>query len=72
MGLDVRPFLSVIEVDDNAVLEYWKANAGKLDRGQLGNEFWELPNEQHDETVRWFQSPKINLVYAREYVYRLN
>lgn len=70
MGLDVRSFLSIIEENDNAVLEYWKVNADKLDNGVLSNAFWELPNEQHDKIVRWFQSAKINLIYAEEYGYR--
>lgn len=71
MELDVKPFLGLIEQDPNAVLGYWKDNSGKLDRGLLGNEFWEPPNAQHDEIVRWFQSPKINLIYAEAYGYRM-
>ena len=69
--IDVRPCLSIIEKNEDAVLEYWKANAGKLDEGKLGNEFWDLPNPQYDEIVQWFRSPQINLIYANEYGYRM-
>lgn len=72
MEIDVVPFLSLIETNEAAVLAYWKENAGKLHEGKLGNPFWELPNDQHDKIVRWFETPKINLIYAKEYGYRMN
>ncbi|MFN0278142.1 MAG: hypothetical protein ACKVRN_06005 [Pyrinomonadaceae bacterium] len=71
MELDVEPFLGLIEQNQDAVLEYWKDNSGKLDRGLLGNEFWDPPNAQHDQIVKWFQSSKINLIYAAAYGYRM-
>lgn len=72
MRLDVQPFLNIIEANPEAVLEYWKDNAGKLDENRLGNEFWELPNQQHNEIVLWFKMPKINLIYAEAYGYRMD
>jgi hypothetical protein len=69
-GIDVDPLLEVIETDRAAVLAYWEENAGKLDEGKLANEFWDLPNEEHDKIVRWFRSPKINLIYAAAHGYR--
>ncbi len=69
-GIDVGPFLEVIETDRAAVLVFWEENAGKLDEGKLANEFWDLPNEEHDKIVRWFNSPRINMIYAEAYGYR--
>lgn len=70
MDLDVQPFLEIIESNPQAVLEYWEDNADKLNENCLGNAFWELPNEQHDEIVRWFKTPRIELIYAEAYGYR--
>lgn len=70
MKLDVQPFLQIIETNPEAVLEYWRANAGKLDENRLGNTFWES-NQQHDEIVNWFKMPKINRIYVEAYGYRM-
>lgn len=71
MEFNVLPSLKVIESDPNAVLEFWKDNAGKLGQGVLGNAFWELPNKQHDEIVRWFNLPEVSIIFAEEYGYRM-
>lgn len=69
MELEVLPFLKIIEKDSRAVFEYWSVNSGKLDEGLLGNAFWELPNKQHDEIVRWFHSPEVSSVLAEKSEY---
>lgn len=69
-GIDVDPLLEIVEADEAAVLAYWEENAGELDDGKLMNAFWELPNEEHDKIVRWFNSPRINMIYAEAYGYR--
>jgi hypothetical protein len=70
MDLDVQPYLSIIERNSAAVLEFWTANSGKLYLGQLGNAFWEEPNKQHNAIVEWLNSPRIKLIYAEAYGYR--
>ncbi len=62
-GLDVRPFLELIETDAEAVFEYLTYNARKLDRGKLSNEFWERPNKGHDIIVDWLRSEKIMRIF---------
>jgi len=69
MKLDVRRLLAKIERNADAVLEYWVDNAQNLHEERLGNAFWELPNEGHDEIVRWFQSEPIRKIYSEAYGY---
>jgi len=71
MELEVQPYLKQIELNREAVLQYWKDNAGRLHEGKLGNAFWELPDKGHDEIVRWFKSDPIRKIYAEEYGYRV-
>lgn len=71
MGFEAKECLAIIERDEKAVLAFWEDNAGRLNDGKLGNEFWDFPNEAHDEIVRWFQSEKISLIYAEAYGYRM-
>lgn len=71
MGFEVLPCLAIIERNEKAVLAFWEDNSGRLNDGKLGNEFWDLPNDAHDEIVSWFQSEKISLIYAEAYGYRM-
>ena len=70
-GLDVRPLLSIIENDDNAVIEYFSDEAGRLADGKLSNAFWELPNEGHDVIVDWFRSEKVGRIVYGAFGYKV-
>ncbi len=70
MELDVRPMLALIENDSEAVLEFWRANAGNLFKGELGNSFWERRNHQYNEIVEWFNTPNVKAISSSEYGYR--
>lgn len=70
MEFDVKPFLAIIENEPKAILRFWEDNSGKLHDGQLGNEFWDPPNSEHDEIVKWFRSDRISKVYAEAYGYK--
>lgn len=66
MGFDVRPFLSKIESNTDAVLVYWRDNAECLAEEKLCNAFWEVPNAGYDEIVRWFKSEPVRRIIAGE------
>ena len=70
-GLDVRPLLSIIENDDNAVIAYFSDEAGRLADGKLSNAFWELPNEGHDVIVEWFRSEKVGRIVYEAFGYKV-
>ena len=59
MGLDVRPFLAILETSPATVAGLYRLNCRKLDRGKLSNEFWELPNEGHNVIVEWLRRDDI-------------
>jgi hypothetical protein len=69
MGLDVSPYLRKIETDRAAVLAYFEYNAASLTTGRLLNAFWELPNDGHDEIVKWFRSDAIRRIPFEAYGY---
>lgn len=71
MEMDVIPLLGQIEEEKDAVVAFWEDNSGKSHERKLGNEFWELPNKGHDQIVDWFLLPKINLIYAEMYGYKM-
>src|SRR5690606_14538866 len=70
MDLDVGSMLALIEKDREAVLEFWRANAGKLFKGELGNAFWERRNHQYDQIVEWFNTPNVKAISRSAYGYR--
>ncbi|MEO6333924.1 MAG: hypothetical protein ABIO91_02985 [Pyrinomonadaceae bacterium] len=59
MGLEVGPFLEIIETDRAAIYAYYERNSEQLDEGQLSNAFWDPPNAGHDAIVQWLKSEKI-------------
>ena len=59
MGIDVSPFLRIMETSPAAVAEYYRANCRKLDTGKLANEFWDRPNEGHDVIIEWLRREDI-------------
>jgi hypothetical protein len=71
MELDVQPYLEQIESSREAVLEYWKQNAGRLHEGKLGNAFWDPPTKGHDDIVRWLKSELVHKIYSEEYGYKI-
>lgn len=66
MQVDVSPFLEWIRLVPDAVMKYWELNAKCLKQNKLCNDFWEPPNNGHDQIVRWFQSDAINQICASE------
>lgn len=70
MDVDVRPFLSIIETSDPAVLEFFNDNSGTLSDERLTNAFWKLPNIGHDMIVKWFKSEKISKIPFEAYGYK--
>ncbi len=71
MELDVRPWLTMIEIDSAAVLHYFEDNAEDLKFGKLSNAFWELPNTGHDVIVQWFKSDAISEIPFQAYGYTM-
>ena len=69
LGLDVGPYLSQIERNPSAVLQYFEDNADGLRKGKLCNAFWELPNNGHDAIVKWFNSDAIRKIPFEAYGY---
>jgi len=71
IGFEVQPFLPIIESSEDAVLEFFNRNSGKLHEGKLSNAFWELPNLGHDAIVAWLRSDKISGIAFRVYGYKI-
>jgi hypothetical protein len=69
--MEMHPFLARIEVDPDAVLEYFKANAKCLPDAKLCNPFWENPGPRHDEIVEWFKSEAVSKILFDAYGYRI-
>lgn len=67
MGLDVRPYLHLVEKSTDAVLEYFNLNASGLPERRLTDPFWKLPSAGHDDIVDWFYSPRIRKVLFDAY-----
>lgn len=62
-GLAVIPLLHLIAASPPHTVSYFSHNQASLDRlGQLSNPFWDLPNEGHEEIIRWFHSPAVRAV----------
>jgi hypothetical protein len=59
MGVNVQPFLEIIETSPAMVAEYYRANYRNLHLGKLSNAFWELPNEGHEMIVQWLHREDI-------------
>lgn len=71
MKVEMKPFLTKIEANADAVLEYFKTNAKGLPDGKLGNAFWEEPRPGHDEIVKWFKSEPVRKILFDAYGYKV-
>ncbi|HLA95964.1 MAG TPA: hypothetical protein VK612_09600 [Pyrinomonadaceae bacterium] len=68
--VEIRPFLTRIEADSEAVLEYFGSNAKCLPDGKLCNPFWESSGDRHDEIVAWFTSGSVSKILFDAYGYK--
>ncbi|NOT58905.1 MAG: hypothetical protein HOP19_01640 [Acidobacteria bacterium] len=69
MSFPLRPFLAQVAKSEPMILSYFERNASCLARNKLGNSFWELPNEGHDEIVQWFKADPVRQLLYDTYGY---
>ena len=63
-GVDVRPFLDMLEESREAVSHYVTVNAVSIDKGKLSNEFWEAGDRGQDTIIEWMRSEKVKRIYS--------
>lgn len=72
MRLDLAPFLQQIENSPQALLAYYEENTAALVKSRLVNSFWEKTEPGYQETVDWFESPKVALLISEAFAQRYN
>ena len=64
-GFDVKSLLQIIEDDEEAIVEFFKANEEVLDAGKLGNSFWEDYDSGQEIIRKWFNSENVRKVLSK-------
>jgi len=63
-GLDIAPFVSLVESNPAAVAVVYADNANTLPERRLTKAFWKLPNTAHDVLVAWLLSGAVQSTVA--------
>ncbi|HUR99140.1 MAG TPA: hypothetical protein VMZ26_13825 [Pyrinomonadaceae bacterium] len=64
-GLDVRPFLRIIEENSAALVHYVGVNAESLQKSKLANHFWETSDKGQDEIIEWLRSETVHRICSK-------
>jgi hypothetical protein len=68
-GVDVAPFLRKLEdpTVESTLFGFFELNAGGLNKGKLGNSFWNGHFELSAPVINWFESPEIQSLIWKHY-----
>lgn len=66
-GLEVTPYLELLEASPVHVIDYYEHNARSLMKGKLTNAFWEKPCTGYDKILEWFRCSRVSHLIAKAY-----
>lgn len=68
-GLDVAPLLQKLEdpAREEALVRYYQLNAEELQKGKLGNAFWDKNDAKAQPVIDWFRSAQIQAIIQNHY-----
>ncbi len=67
MGLEVMPFLEQIEGSPRGLVSYYERNSEQLQKGKLGNAFWDRELPGFAAVVAWFGSERVEKIIWEAY-----